>query len=295
MSTYLQNPEQDEAATTTSPTRQIGRSTPPSKCVAWSAVGLVAASWISAAAFGLYILCFYFGAIRSGHIEQWNNNLSGLYDRDHPLAFLAMAAHLGTGAIILLLGPVQLIDKFRGRWPAMHRWLGRLYVFTAFVAGLGGLGFIVSKGTIGGAPMNLGFGVYGALMVLAATETYRHARGRRFETHRVWAIRLFALAIGSWLYRMDYGFWLLAAHRIGHTKTFRGPFDIVMSFFFYLPNLAFAELFLRGRWKRLCSAFGISAVVVLNIATLVVGIGTYYFIRYHWGPGILHSLLGRAG
>jgi hypothetical protein len=45
---------------------------------------------------------------------------------------------------------------------------------------------------------------------------------------------------------MDYGFWLIAAHRIGHTPDFRGPFDIVMAFFFYLPNLALAELLLRS-------------------------------------------------
>jgi hypothetical protein len=36
-------------------------------------------------------------------------------------ALLAMTAHLATGAIILLLGPVQLIGAIRRRWPAVHR------------------------------------------------------------------------------------------------------------------------------------------------------------------------------
>lgn len=88
-----------------------------------------------------------------------------------------MAAHLATGAIILLLGPVQLIASVRNRWPAIHRWVGRIYVFTAGVAGTGGLGFILIEGTIGGGPMNAGFALYGALTILRAVQTF-HARPR---------------------------------------------------------------------------------------------------------------------
>ena len=261
----------------------------------WSGACLAAASWASAACFGLYILAFYIGAIPAGHLDKWNGNLPGLYSKDQLPALVAMSAHLVTGAIILLLGPVQLIGALRSRWPRMHRWLGRIYVSTAGVAGLGGLIFILTKGTIGGAPMDAGFGLYGALMVVAAVETYRHARGRRFEEHRAWAIRLFALAIGSWLYRMDYGFWLLAMHRIGHRADFRGPFDVVMAFFFYVPNLALAELFLRARRAPGHPVFRISAAMALNVATLFVAVGTYYFARYYWGPGIVNGLVELAG
>jgi len=264
------------------------------EAVHWSGAGLVAASWASAACFGLYILAFYIGAIPAGHLDQWNDNLPGLYSKGNLPALLAMSAHLATGAIILLLGPVQLIGAVRNRWPRMHRWFGRIYVSTAAVAGLGGLGFIVTKGTIGGAPMNVGFGLYGALMVLAAAQTYRHARARRFEEHRAWAIRLFALAIGSWLYRMDYGFWLLAVHRLGHRGDFHGPFDVVMAFFFYVPNLALAELYLRAPRVRRPLVIRLSAAIALNVATLFVVVGTYYFVRYYWGPGIVNSLMGRT-
>jgi len=278
----------------TSPAARIG---PPGGLAAspglrWSAAGLVAASWVSAASFGLYILAFYLGAIPAGHMELWNQNLPGLYAKGDTVSWLAMAAHLATGAVILLLGPVQLIGAIRCRWPRVHRYLGRVYVFTSGVAGLGGLGFIVSKGTIGGSVMNAGFGLYGALMVWAAVATYRYARARRFDEHCAWALRLFALAIGSWLYRMDYGFWLIAAHRIGHTSNFHGPFDMVMCFFFYLPNLALVELFLRSRGKALRPALRLSTGVLLNAATAFVAVGTYYFLRYYWGASILHGLLG---
>ena len=95
-----------------------------------------------------------------------------------------------------------MIGAVRESVPRLHRWLGRFYVLTALITGLGGLVFIALKGTIGSTPMNVGFSLYGALTVLAAVETIRHARARRFAQHRAWAIRLFALAIGSWLYRM---------------------------------------------------------------------------------------------
>jgi uncharacterized membrane protein len=278
-----------------SATFQTTRAPRPGASLHWAGLGLVSVSWLSAAIFGAYILAFYVGAIPAHHLEQWNGNLPGLYDAGNPLAFLAMAAHLATGGILLLLGPVQLIGALRRRWPALHRAIGRVYVTAAGLAGLGGLGFILAKGTIGGGPMDLGFGLYGALMVIAAVETYRHARARRIERHRGWAIRLFALAIGSWLYRMDYGFWLMVTNGAGHTDGFSGPFDVVMAFFFYLPNLAIAELFIRARQAPGRPGIGLSAALTLNFATFFVALGTYYFTTLYWGPGIVDGLLGRAG
>jgi Predicted membrane protein (DUF2306) len=272
--------------------REIGSPRWPLTALRWSSICLVSASWLSAAIFGMYILAFYLGALPGQHLNRWNDNLPGLYSKHSLFALVTMSAHLATGSIILLLGPVQLIGTIRSRWPRFHRWCGRLYVLTAFLAGIGGLGFIVSRGTIGGAPMNAGFGLYGLLMILAATETYRHARRRQFEIHRAWAIRLFALAIGSWLYRMDYGFWLIAAHGLGHRPDFRGPFDIVMAFFFYVPNLLLAELFIRARRMPPRSGFRFPAAAVLSLATITVLIGTYYFARYYWGPGILGGFGG---
>ncbi|MEI9851112.1 MAG: DUF2306 domain-containing protein [Sphingomonas sp.] len=213
----------------------------------WSAVLLAAAAWVSAALFGAYILAFFGGVALAGAPERWNESLPRLHEAATPLATLAMGAHFVTGGILLLLGPVQLIGAIRRRVPALHRWLGRLYVLAAAVAGLGGLVFILAKGTIGGRPMDLGFGLYGALVTACAALAFVHGRARRIEPHRAWAIRLFALVTGSWLYRMEYGFWFLAMGRTGHASDFTGWFDVVMAFFFYLPNLAVAEVFIRAR------------------------------------------------
>lgn len=256
----------------------------------WTAIGLVATVWLSATLFGLYILAFYAGALAEGEMERWNRVLPGLHDPQTPAATAGIGLHFAAGGLILILGCIQLMGGVRARYPAFHRWTGRLYVAAALLAGIGGLVFIARKGTIGGPVMDLGFGLYGALMVLAAVQTYRHARARRMDLHRAWALRLFALAIGSWLYRMDYGFWMILADGAGHARDFRGPFDRVMAFFFYLPNLLLVEVFLRARRRAAAPALRLAAAAALATATGFLLLGTYYFTRIYWGPAILDRL-----
>ena len=258
----------------------------------WSGAALVGTVWVSATLFGLYILAFYAGALAEGEMEKWNGVLPRLYEADTPVATAGIGMHFAAGGIILALGCIQLIGAVRRRWPAAHRWMGRVYVAAALLAGVGGLSFILTKGTIGGAVMDAGFGLYGVLTVLAAVQTARHARARRMDAHRAWALRLFALAIGSWLYRMDYGFWIMLTDGAGHARDFRGPFDVVMAFWFYLPNLLVAEAFIRARRVSAPPAVRLAAAGVLAGATGFLLLGTYYFTRIYWGPAILDRLGG---
>ncbi|WP_442680373.1 DUF2306 domain-containing protein [Sphingomonas sp. ASY06-1R] len=252
-------------------------------------IGLVAASWLSGALFGAYIVAFYLGAMPAQALGRWNRTLPALYEAGHPGATIGIGVHFAVGAILLLLGPIQLVRPFRDRFRAAHRWMGRVYVGAAALAGAGGLIFILLRGTVGGAVMNIGFGLYSLLMVVAALQTYRHARAGRFDQHRAWGIRLFALVIGSWLYRMEYGFWLPLTGKLGHAHNFSGGFDQVMAFFFYVPNLILAEIFLRSRHGA--GPVGrVAGAIVLVAATLIVLAGTWYFAVGYWLPGIM----GRA-
>ncbi|HEY6640977.1 DUF2306 domain-containing protein [Povalibacter sp.] len=256
----------------------------------WSSRALTATVWISAALFGLYILAFYAAALIDGNIEKWNEGLPRLYESHTPLATAGIGLHFAAGGIILALGCIQVVSAIRNRYPALHRWIGRVYVSAAFLTGLGGLTFIFTKGTIGGPVMDVGFGIYGALVSFTAVQAYRHARARRFEQHRAWALRLFALAIGSWLYRMDYGFWFLLAGGAGHTEEFRGPFDAVMAFFFYVPNLIVVEALLRAPRSNASPMFRYTASAAFTVATGFLLLGTYYFTKVYWGPAILARL-----
>ena len=264
----------------------MGSSSASATSLRWTGSALLASVWASAALFGAYILVHFAGALLDGQTDRWNETLPDLFNPDNPIATLGIGAHFAAGGIILSLGPIQLIAGIRDRWPTLHRWTGRLYVLTCLMAGVGGLTFIALQGTLGGATMDIGFGLYGLLMIWASVEAYRNGRARRLDVHRAWGIRLFALAIGSWLYRMEYGFWFLTFGGLGHTDTFDGPFDWVMAFFFYLPNLLVAEAYLRAegapppalRW-------GLSAAFVGAVAFIVLA--TWKMTTLLWAPAIL--------
>ena len=255
-----------------------------------AAVALVVTVWTSMTLFGLYILAFYAGAVAEHDLASWNDVLPGLHQPATPAATVAIGLHFAAGGLILVLGCVQLVGRLRRHHPALHRVLGRVYVSAALLAGLGGLGSIAVKGTVGGAVMDVGFALYGLLTVTAAVQTYRCARARRTEAHRAWALRLFVLALGSWLYRMDYGFWFLLSGGLGHTDDFHGPFDRLMAFAFYLPNLLVVELYLRLRRRPASASARGLAVTALLAATAFLLLGTFFFTTQLWGPAILERL-----
>ncbi|WP_258098638.1 DUF2306 domain-containing protein [Marinoscillum pacificum] len=252
---------------------------------------LVATVWSSAMLFGLYILAFYFIALIQGNTTQWNEILPGLYDEQTRGATAGIGLHFAAGGIILILGCIQLLDGIRTKYPVFHRWVGRVYVVASIITALGGLAFIFLKGTIGGLWMNVAFTGYGVLTFLAGVFAIKYARSGDFEKHRVWAIRLFALAIGSWLYRMEYGFWFLIMDRAGHASDFTGPFDYFMDFFFYIPNLLIAQLFI-SRKKLIQNRYveGMAVIVLLSVTMFLV-LATYFFTKKYWGPAILEVFI----
>lgn len=255
----------------------------------WAGVALAGVVWVSSAIFGAYILAFYGGAIPAGTMEQWNATLPKLYEAHTPVASFGMGLHFLAGATLLLLGPIQLVGAVRRKAPAVHHWIGRLYALAAFAAGVGGLTFIALKGTVGGLMMDVAFAAYGALMVLAAVETVRHAMARNIDVHRAWATRLFALAIGSWLYRMGYGLFFAVGGRDnpGHTAAFDGWYDQIMNWAFFVPPLIVAEMFIRARRSGASTAGRVGATVTLGLGALFVAYATFFFTAFGWGPAIL--------
>jgi len=279
------------ALTSTPTTRDSGRVGGDHAALRWSARLLFAASWIGGIVFAAYILLFFGGTLIGGAGQRWNESLPGLFDPGQWAATAAIGAHFAAGAVLLLLGPLQLIGALRRRWPMLHRGLGRVYVLSAAAAGAGGLVFIVVQGTVGGTVMDVGFGLYGGLMVLCAVMAFVEARARRIECHRAWAFRLFALTIGSWLYRMEYGAWSLLTGGIGMGSGFSGVFDMVMTFFFYLPNLAIAEVLIRARGQTRGVAANVITSIVLVAASGFVLLLTWAFASGGWGRRMAAGLM----
>lgn len=163
---------------------------------------------------------------------------------DSVAANLGIFAHMITGAIITLLAPFQLMGPLRHRWPTLHRLSGRILVTTAFLTAICGLTYIALRGTIGGPMMNIGFSLYGILLLYCAVETIRYARKGAFDQHRAMALRLFWLAMGSWLYRVHYALWYAATGGLWSNRQFSGAFDHCQNFGFYLPYLLGVQVYL---------------------------------------------------
>lgn len=182
----------------------------------------------------------------AGLVDPQHELASRLFTAGAPVSNAAIFGHMVAGAAIMVLAPLQLLPAVRRAAPVVHRASGYAVAVLAVGTGLGGLWYIVAQGTIGGTVMDLGFGLYGVLMVWAAVATVHFAR-HRDQRHRLWAERLVILALASWLYRVHYGIWEIATGGIGSTPEFSGPFDLVQVFAFYLPYLLMHHALRRHR------------------------------------------------
>ena len=80
-------------------------------CVGWCARALMATVWISSLVFALDILVQYLIAIPH-HLERWGHMSAG-----QPAATIGIGIHFAAGALILILGGIQLIRPLRTKWP----------------------------------------------------------------------------------------------------------------------------------------------------------------------------------
>lgn len=64
-----------------------------------------------------------------------------------------------------------------------------------------------------------------------------------------------------------------------------------MAFFFYLPNLLIAEAYLRGRSAQVSQFSKLIAGTVINLASGLLAVATYFFAKQYWLPAIWgHSI-----
>ena len=165
-----------------------------------------------------------------------------------------LSLHLLLGAFLTLIIPLQVMLGWSNKAMKVHRWLGYAIVTAAVLTGLGGLTYIFLNGTIGGPVMNVAFATYGILMVLSAFFAARYARSKQIGLHQQWSMRLFVLAVGSWLYRLGYGmiFRLYPNMEVyGPNVRFRSAIDYFMDFSFFLLPLLGLELyfqFVKRQW-----------------------------------------------
>ena len=98
---------------------------------------------------------------------------------------------LDLAVIILLAGAIQFIPQIRVRYPALHRWNGRLYMLVAVTVSTAGLYMTWVLHSVGDIYQHIGSSGHALAIWICAFMAVRYAIARDFTTHRRWAIRLF--------------------------------------------------------------------------------------------------------
>jgi hypothetical protein len=227
--------------------------------------------------FVTHIVSFYGRTAVAGDFARWSKFLAVGWVPGDSTGNAVLATHLMMAALVTLGGLLQLLPRIRSRFPAFHRWTGRTYIATAFIASGSALYLLLIRGgTVGGFFEHLGIFVNALLIMLFAALALRFAMARRFEVHRRWALRLFLVVSGVWFFRVGLFFWLLVNRGpVGfNPETFQGPAIVVLSFAQYLLPLAVLELYLRAR-ERGGPVRRLAVAGVLLVLTLVTGIGIF--------------------
>jgi len=146
-----------------------------------------------------------------------------------------LAVHAAGAATALLVGGFQFLPALRRR-RSIHRWLGRIYATGCIVGGLAGLR--LAFGTTAGVFAGVGFGLLALLWIYATTQAWRFARERRFEEHRRWMIRSFAMTFAAVTLRL----YLPIAPMLGYDFMVGYRLTAWVS---WIPNLILVELWMR--------------------------------------------------
>jgi uncharacterized membrane protein len=144
--------------------------------------------------------------------------------------------HIAGGVTALLLGPLQFVRRIRERLPRLHRASGRIYIAACAVGAPAG--FMLAIGTIAGPVAAVGFAIPAVLWALFTFLGVRLAILRRFDEHREWMIRSYAITANAITLRLMLplsamlGFDFLPAYR-------------VIAWLGWITNLVLFELYLR--------------------------------------------------
>ena len=120
---------------------------------------------------------------------EWYGPQRTLYNHHSTISFLHIVPSLG----LTLLVPVLLSQRIRSRWPAVHRWSGRLFLFLAVIVTLFGI-LIALIFPFAGSGEALVILLISTVFVFCLSYAYRKIRHGEVAAHRRWMIR--ALAAG---------------------------------------------------------------------------------------------------
>ncbi|TPW06294.1 MAG: hypothetical protein FD125_304 [bacterium] len=262
----------------------------PNGGVAAGALRWAGIIWFLVAAFGQtafigFILAFYGTRTAAGNYAGWNDKplIDGYIAGDGTGNFV-FAAHVLLASVVTLAGLMQLIPAIRRAVPSLHRWTGRTFLLVAGFMALSGFWLTLVRGTSLSAVSSAAIVIDGLLILVFGGLAWRHAVKRRFDQHRVWAMRTFMAVSGVWFLRVGIMGWVLVNQGpVGMSDSLSGPADIVLVFGSYLIPLGLLELYFRVGRSAHAAPKLLTAALVLAAAAFTA-IGVFGTIALMWGP-----------
>jgi hypothetical protein len=237
-------------------------------------------------AFAFAIASFFGLTALRGDYHGWSKFITHGYIPGDIMGNLAVALHVGSAAIVMLAGALQLVPGVRSRFPAVHRWNGRIYMLTAVTLSLAGLYMTWIRGSVGGPVQHVISTVGAVLIWLCAAMALHYALARDFKTHRRWALRLFLVASGSWFFRLMFFLYMLVFGPVAlDPTTLQGPLLTSIAVAQYLVPLAALEFYLRAQDRR--NALGrLATAAGLFVLTLAMAAGIFAVTTAIWIPDV---------
>lgn len=154
----------------------------------------------------------------------------------NPLGVPWLFIHVAGAVVALLLGSLQFLPVLRRGSRPPHRWVGRVYVAGCLIGGLAGL--VLAVGSHAGPIASAGFGALAVLWIATTSLGWRAAVQGRFDEHRRWMIRSWALTLAAVTLRLYLPLVMILDLPFP-------PWYRAISFACWVPNLIAAELWLR--------------------------------------------------
>jgi hypothetical protein len=242
--------------------------------------------WLVIAIFGewaflIFIVAFYGSTALTGHFEAWTKNtiLPKGYIAGDTTGNMFFATHTLIAAVVAFGGVLQLMPKLRVRFPAFHRWNGRVFLTAIFAASLSGMTMNWWRET-----STVAISINGLLIFLFAWLAWRAARQRDVAVHRRWAMRTFMVAGGVWFLRLGFFAWFIFPKGVLKLPDgFHTVFNTLWPFGSYVLPLVILELYLRATASD-SARFKFLAATTLTLSTLFMAVGVFAAAAFLWMP-----------
>lgn len=149
----------------------------------------------------------------------------------------AFYIHILTGSIVLITGVIQLSKWIRAIFTRWHRMAGKIYIIVLLVF-TAPSGFVMALYANGGLAAGTGFVLLAVLWWYLTWQGWKAAIGKRWDLHREFMLRSYALTFAAVTLRLYSFLFALAG--------FRGEFIyILIAWLSWVPSLLVMEIYLR--------------------------------------------------